>query len=40
MTRNLFSKLLWQAPLLLCVLCLVAPFHANAADAYDAEGSH
>src|ERR1700730_85999 len=40
MTRNLFSRLVWQAPALLCVLCLVAPFHANAVDAYDAAVAH
>jgi predicted methyltransferase len=40
MTRSLCSRLLRQAPALLCVLCLVAPFHANAADAYDAAVAH
>jgi len=40
MTRNLFSRLLRQAPLLLCVLAVFAPFHANAADAYDAAVAH
>ena len=30
MTRNLFSRLLRLAPLLLCVLGVFAPFHANA----------
>jgi predicted methyltransferase len=40
MNRNLFSRLLRQAPSLLCVLCVFAPFHANAADAYDAAVAH
>jgi predicted methyltransferase len=40
MTRNLLSTLQWQAASLLCVLCLVAPFHAKAADAYDAAVAH
>jgi len=40
MTGELFSKLLRQASSLLCVLCVFAPFHANAADAYDAAVAH
>jgi hypothetical protein len=40
MTRDFFSRLLRQAPSLLCVLCVFAPFHANAADAYDAAVAH
>ena len=40
MTRSFCSRLLWLSPALLCVLCLVAPFHANAADAYDAAVAH
>ena len=40
MTRDLLSRLLRQAPSLLCVLCVFAPFHANAADAYDAAVAH
>ncbi len=30
----------WQAPSLLCVACLFAAIHANAADAYDAAVAH
>src|ERR1700686_2201824 len=40
MTRNLFSRLLRHALPLLGVLCLVAPLHANASDAYDAAVGH
>jgi predicted methyltransferase len=40
MTRNRLSRFLRQAPALLCVLCLVAPLHASAADAYDAAVAH
>ena len=40
MTRDLLSRLLRQAPSLLCALCLLAPPHANAADAYDAAVAH
>ncbi len=40
MTRNHFSRLLRQALPLLCVLCAFAPFHAGAADAYDAAVAH
>ena len=40
MTRDFFSRLLRQAPSLLCVLCVFTSFHANAADAYDAAVAH
>jgi predicted methyltransferase len=40
MTRKLFSRLLWQPASLVCALSLVAPFHAHAADAYDAAVAH
>src|SRR5260370_41243761 len=40
MTRDLFSRFFRQATSLLCVLCLFAPLHANAADAYDAAVAH
>src|SRR4030081_3128234 len=40
MILNFWSTFLRQAGPLLCVLCLVAPFHANAADAYDAAVAH
>jgi predicted methyltransferase len=40
MTRNLFSRLVRPAPSLICALCLVGPFHAYAADAYDAAVAH
>jgi predicted methyltransferase len=40
MTRNLFSGHLRHALPLLCVLGLVAPLHAIAADAYDAAVGH
>src|ERR1700694_747724 len=40
MIRNLWSTFLRQAAPLLLVLCLVVPFHANAADAYDAAVAH
>ena len=40
MNRNLFSKPLLPAPSLLCLLCLFATFHANAADAYNAAVAH
>src|SRR5258708_14012214 len=40
MTRNLFSRLLRQAPSLLCMLGLFASLNANAADAYDAAVAH
>src|SRR3979490_2689702 len=40
MTRNFLTRLLRQASSLVWVLCLFAPFHANAADAYDAAVAH
>jgi predicted methyltransferase len=40
MIRNRWPTLLRQAAPLLCVLCLVAPFRADAADAYDAAVAH
>jgi predicted methyltransferase len=40
MMRNLHSRLLGLATSLVCVLCLFATFHANAADAYDAAVAH
>jgi len=40
MIRDLLSRFLRQAPPLLCALCLFAPPHANAADAYDAAVAH
>jgi predicted methyltransferase len=40
MTRKLFSGLLRQVPALVGVLCLAAPFQANAADAYEAAVAH
>ena len=40
MNRSLFSKFFWPTPSLLCLLCLSATFHANAADAYDAAVAH
>jgi predicted methyltransferase len=40
MIRNLLSRLLRQAPSLLCMLGLVASLDANAADAYDAAVAH
>lgn len=36
MMRNFHSRLLGPATSLVCVLCLFATFHANAADVYDA----
>jgi len=40
MTRNLLSRLLRQAPSLLCLLGIFASLDANAADAYDAAVAH
>jgi predicted methyltransferase len=40
MILNLGSTFPRLAAPFLCVLCLVAPFHANAADAYDAAVAH
>ena len=40
MTRKPSTRLLWQAPSLLCAVCLLAAIHANAADAYDAAVAH
>src|ERR1700694_989816 len=40
MIRNLWSTFLRHAAPLLCVLCLVAPLRANAADAYEAAVAH
>ena len=40
MTRNMITRLLWQAPSLLCAACLLAPLHAHAADTYDAAVAH
>jgi len=40
MTRSFFSRLLRQPAPLLCALCLAAPIHAIAADAYDAAVAH
>jgi predicted methyltransferase len=40
MIRSLFPRLPWQPASLLCALCLVAPLHAIAADAYDAAIAH
>ena len=40
MTCKPSTRLLWQAPSLLCVVCLFAAIHANAADAYDAAVAH
>jgi len=40
MTRMLMARLLWQVPAALCMLCLLAPGRAAAADVYDAAVAH
>jgi predicted methyltransferase len=40
MTRNLFARLIWRAPCLICAVSLLGPVHANAGDAYDAAVAH
>jgi predicted methyltransferase len=40
MKRNLFMRLFLQAPSLLCMVCLLAPAHADAADRYDAAAAN
>jgi predicted methyltransferase len=40
MIRSFFSRLPRRSTSLLCALCLVAPLHAIAADAYDAAIAH
>jgi predicted methyltransferase len=40
MTRTLVARSLWQAPTLICLLCLSGAAQAAAADAYDAAVVH
>jgi predicted methyltransferase len=40
MTRKLVARFLWQAPSLICLLCLIGAAQAAAADAYDAAVAH